>query len=621
MLASPFYLHTWKKFVDEGVLDSNRINERISESWHRCKQANVNPHMNKGQKILSSNFFQDQKKKSEIFLDIAIPQLQNMRRTIDELQMMALLIDPDGYVLSLSGNQQTLKRAKHINFIEGVKWTEAAVGTNAIGTALQIEEAIMISGTEHYSVASHSWSCAAAPIHNDDGKLIGVLDFSCPIEFSHPYMLGMVTSIAHAIERECSIRVHQNELHLIHRFLDVIDSDEQVVICNHRDVIVSASKKVRERVSNWSRMKLEDLMQNGLKPKLEVPIYSNDRMIGKCIYVKENKQGNVFSTSPFINGVTFPGVIGTSNAFQHTLEEIKLVSPTDASVYVCGETGVGKEYVARAIHENSSRKNGPFIAVNCGSLPKELMESELFGYAEGAFTGARRQGYKGKFEQADGGTIFLDEIGEVPPEMQVALLRVLQERIVTPIGSSKEVPVNIRIITATHKDLLRLVEEGKFRQDLYYRLHVYPLYVPSLIERKEDIPYFIQDFCRRKNWNVVFPKNICNQLSQHAWPGNIRELLNVLERIYILSQGREICGKQISFLLQTMMGNQNQLELQAENKTEHTLNFREKIQRDSMIEALEKTNGNVSLASKLLDVPRSTFYKRMQKYKLKSRFL
>ncbi|PHB91038.1 sigma-54-dependent Fis family transcriptional regulator [Bacillus wiedmannii] len=616
MLASPFYLHTWKKFVDEGVLDSNRMNERISESWHRCKQANVNPHMNKGQKILSSNIFQDQKKKSEIFLDIAIPQLQNMRKTIDELQMMALLIDPDGYVLSLSGNQQTLKRAKHINFIEGVKWTEAAVGTNAIGTALQIEEAIMISGTEHYSVASHSWSCAAAPIHNDDGKLIGVLDFSCPIEFSHPYMLGMVTSIAHAIERECSIRVHQNELHLIHRFLDVIDSDEQVVICNHRDVIVSASKKVRERVSNWSRMKLEDLIQNGLKPKLEVPVYSNDRMIGKCIYVKENKQGNLFSTSPFINGITFPGVIGTSNAFQHTLEEIKLVSPTDASVYVCGETGVGKEYVARAIHENSPRKNGPFIAVNCGSLPKELMESELFGYAEGAFTGARRQGYKGKFEQADGGTIFLDEIGEVPPEMQVALLRVLQERTVTPIGSSKEVPVNIRIITATHKDLLRLVEEGKFRQDLYYRLHVYPLYVPSLIERKEDIPYFIQDFCERKNLNVVFPKSICNQLSQHTWPGNIRELLNVLERIYILSQGREICEKQISFLLQTMMGNQHQLELQAENKTEHTLNFREKIQRVSMIEALEKTNGNVSLAAKLLDVPRSTFYKRMQKYKL-----
>ncbi|AXK18697.1 sigma-54-dependent Fis family transcriptional regulator [Bacillus sp. COPE52] len=616
MLASPFYLHTWKKFIDKGVLDSNRINERISESWHRCKQANVNPHMNKGQKILSSNIFQEQKKKSENFLDIALPQIQNMRKIIDELQMMALLIDPDGYVLSLSGNKQTLKRAKHINFIEGVKWTEAAVGTNAIGTALEIEEAIMISGTEHYSVASHSWSCAAAPIHNDDLKLIGVLDFSCPIEFSHPYMLGMVTSIAHAIERECSIRVHQNELHLIHRFLDVIDSDEQVVICNHRDVIVSASKSVRKRVTNWSRMKLEDLMRYGLETKLEIPVYSNERMIGKCMYLKENKQMNTYSAFTFIKGITFSGVTGTSKAFQHTLEEIKLVSPTDASVYVCGETGVGKEYVARAIHENSPRKDGPFIAVNCGSLPKELMESELFGYTEGAFTGARRQGYKGKFEQANGGTLFLDEVGEVPSEMQVALLRVLQERTITPIGSSKEVPVNIRIITATHKDLLRLVEEGKFRQDLYYRLHVYPLYVPSLLERKEDIPYFIQHFCERKNWNVVFPKSICNQFLQHTWPGNIRELVNVLERIYILSQGREICEKQVAFLIQTMMGSERQSQLQTENNEEHTLSFRERIQHDSMIEALQKTNGNVSLAAKLLDVPRSTFYKRMQKFNL-----
>ncbi|EEL50529.1 sigma-54-dependent Fis family transcriptional regulator [Bacillus cereus] len=618
MLASPFYLHTWKKFVDEGVLDSTRINKRISESWHRSKQANVNPHMNKGQNILTSSVFDEQKQKSEIFLDIALPHLQNMQKTIDELQMMALLIDPDGYAISITGNNRTLKQAKHINFIEGVKWTEAAVGTNAIGTALAIEEAIMISGTEHYSVASHSWSCAATPIHNDDGKLIGVLDFSCPIEFSHPYMLGMVTSIVHAIERECSIRVHQHELQLIHRFLDVIDSEEPVVICNHRQVVISASKPIREQISNWSRMKVNDLLQYEFQSQMEVPVYNNDRMIGKCIYLSKSQFQKVYHAVQMQKEVHFPGVVGTSDSFQRTLEEIKLVSQADASVCVCGETGVGKEYVARAIHENSTRKNGPFVAVNCGALPKELMESELFGYVEGAFTGARRQGYKGKFEQANGGTIFLDEIGEVPPEMQVALLRVLQERKVTPIGSAKEVPVDIRVITATHRDLLQLVEEGKFRQDLYYRLHVYPIYVPSLCERKEDIPYFIQDFCKRKNWNIQFPAKVYEQFLHHKWAGNIRELLNVLERIYILSQGREICENQISFLLQTMNVNQKNLELKEQKamKHEHTLTFREKIQRDGMIEALQKTKGNVSLAAKLLDVPRSTFYKRMQRFQL-----
>ena len=203
------------------------------------------------------------------------------------------------------------------------------------------------------------------------------------------------------------------------------------------------------------------------------------------VFLKENKQANfIFSLSVYKRNY-FPWSYWDKQRISTYFREIKLVSPTDASVYVCGETGVGKEYVARAIHENSP-ENHLFIAVNCGSLPKELMESELFGYAEGAFTGARRQGYKGKFEQADGGTKILDEIGEVPPEMQVALLRVFGELTVTPIGSS-EVPVNIRIITATHKDLLRLVEEGKFRQDLYYRLHVYPLYVPSLIRKEKRI--------------------------------------------------------------------------------------------------------------------------------------
>ncbi|EMA6342943.1 sigma-54-dependent Fis family transcriptional regulator [Bacillus cytotoxicus] len=617
MLTSTFYLHTWEKFVNEGVLDPTRINKRILESWHRCKAENVNPHIEKGQNILTYNKFKEQKKKSEIFLDIALPHLQNMKKTIDELQMMALLIDPDGYVLSITGNQKTLRQAEHINFIEGVKWTEAAVGTNAIGTALATEEAIMISGTEHYSIASHSWSCAAAPIHNDDGKLLGVLDFSCPIECSHPYMLGMVTSIAHAIERECSIRVHQHELELLHRFLHVIDGDEPVVICNHRQIVISASKSVRKQVPNWSRIKVADLLHDGWNIQMEVPVYDNDRMIGKCLYLAEKQFKAVHFSASFQKPIHFPGVIGISDTFQRTLEEIKLVSQTDASVYVCGETGVGKEYVARAIHENSSRKNGPFIALNCGALPKELMESELFGYVEGAFTGARRQGYKGKFEQANGGTIFLDEIGEVSPEMQVALLRVLQERKVTPIGSIKEVAVDIRVITATHRDLLQLVEEGKFRQDLYYRLHVYPIYVPSLRERREDIPYFIKDFCARKKWNIQFPTSICNRLLQYEWSGNIRELFNVLERLYILSQGKEINRKQVSLILQSMQGDQKDFWKETKDmKKEHKLTFREKIQRDGMIEALQKAKGNVSLAAKLLNVPRSTFYKRMQRFQL-----
>ncbi|UUZ91782.1 sigma 54-interacting transcriptional regulator [Paenibacillus sp. P25] len=245
-----------------------------------------------------------------------------------------------------------------------------------------------------------------------------------------------------------------------------------------------------------------------------------------------------YFASPSCPPFEFRGEAGVSQAFQRTLHELRRVAPTDATVYLLGETGTGKEVIAQSIHENSPRKNGPFVAVNCGAIPKELMESELFGYAEGAFTGARRSGYKGKFEQANHGTLFLDEIGEIPPSMQVALLRVLQERKVTPLGSLKEVPLNIRIIAATHRDLRQLVDEGKFREDLYYRLHVYPINVPPLRERKEDIPYLVRYFCDKLGWNLPLTPPFWERLMEYHWPGNIRELMNVLERQHILNQGK-----------------------------------------------------------------------------------
>jgi transcriptional regulator of acetoin/glycerol metabolism len=248
------------------------------------------------------------------------------------------------------------------------------------------------------------------------------------------------------------------------------------------------------------------------------------------------------------------------------------------------------------------------------------MESELFGYVEGAFTGAKRQGYKGKFEQANNGTIFLDEIGEIPQAMQVALLRVLQERKVTPVGGTKEIPLDIRIIAATHRDLLQLVNEGTFRKDLYYRLHVYPIYVPSLRERQEDIPHLVRYFCKQNDWSIDWPDECFDRLMEYTWPGNIRELFNVLERLRILTQGMATDKSRLLDLLHSLNINHRLTAPGAleQNRTETPiqLTFREKIQKDLMIEALHKTKGNVTLAAKLLDIPRSTFYKRMQKFNL-----
>ena len=631
MLETSISLNAWEHFVKNDVFDSSRLNKRIIESWHRCKGLDVNPYLVKGKNVLLGDSLKFQRDRNSLFLDIAIPHLAKMRDLVHSSGMLALLVDPEGYVLAVEGKKETLERAKIINFVEGVCWTEREVGTNAIGTALQVEEAVVITGTEHFSVGSHPWSCAAAPIRNDDGKVIGIIDVSCPIEGAQPHMLGIVTFVAYTIERELSIRMHKDEMELIQNSFELIESNQSLVICNYKQTIVSASKLMRKGIPNCVGMQVRDLYEYGFHILKEVPIYSKNhgQIVGMCKYLSQQTRS---CSEPyyFVNEQSrpfhFKGVAGTSQSFLRTLEGIKCVAPSDASVYIIGETGTGKEVIAHTIHENSPRKNGPFVAVNCGAIPKELMESELFGYVEGAFTGAKRQGYKGKFEQANHGTLFLDEIGEIPHTMQVVILRVLQEHKVTPIGGNKEIPLDIRVITATHRNLTQLIQEGKFREDLYYRLNVFPIYVPPLRERKDDIPYFVRYFCKKNNWNVEISDDFLEKLMGYHWPGNIRELLNILERLQILSRN-ETVGKYQLLNWLDMFG----MELQKTSRdfvereksrplTQQSmaplLTLRENIQRELIIDFLRKAKGNVTLAAKLSGIPRSTFYKKMQKFDL-----
>jgi transcriptional regulator of acetoin/glycerol metabolism len=624
-MNTTFYLNTWKRFVEEGVLDSARLNRRIIESWYRCKKGKVNPYLNKGMHLLTEEQLHIKKEKHSLLINIASPYIKKMEQAFKDSGMMALLVDPDGYVLSLTGNEKTLSDARRINFVEGVRWTEGEVGTNAIGTALQTKEAVVINGAEHFSVASHLWSCTATPILQENGDLMGVIDVSCPVEYSHPFMLGMVTSIAYAIEKETSKRSYRKEIALIQQASHTAEKHHNhlFIVCNLNQMIVSASKPVCEKLPQSIGMSLQELLHNGYQIDIEMPFLSKEdnSIIGSCFFLSEvftHHQHSMFSSSVSSTPFVFIGECGTSETFQDTLKKVKLVAPTDTTVFISGETGSGKELIAQSIHANSPRKNGPFISLNCGAIPKDLIESELFGYVEGAFTGARRKGYKGKFEQAHKGTIFLDEIGEIPHSMQVALLRVLQERKVTPIGGTKEVALDVRVITATHCDIRELVKEGVFRKDLFYRLNVYPISVPPLRKRKEDIPYLVRYFCQKNHWNIPNLDDLSARLKDYEWPGNIRELINVLERMLILHQdrqsGQDILSNSIEALTIHHSSDASAVEPKPVEVTEKKLKAREKIQRDLMLEALKKTRGNVTAAAKLLEIPRSTFYKRLQKF-------
>ncbi|MCC5912369.1 MAG: sigma-54-dependent Fis family transcriptional regulator [Clostridiaceae bacterium] len=308
-------------------------------------------------------------------------------------------------------------------------------------------------------------------------------------------------------------------------------------------------------------------------------------------------------------------IIGNSGAMKEILKMIERVAKTNATILILGESGTGKEIIANTIHYNSDRSKKPYIKVNCGAIPENLIESELFGYEKGAFTGAATRKI-GKFERAQGGTIFLDEVGELDLSMQVKLLRVLQEKEVERIGGNERIKVDIRVIAATNRDLYKMVEDGTFREDLYYRLNVIPINIPSLRDRREDIPLLINHFLKKYGEeigrkNISIDEGAKKKLMDYQWRGNIRELENVMERMLILAEGNIITEKNIPFEISMDKEKQGKFILPSEGIV------MEDLERDLILQALERTDYNQTNASKLLGMTRHTLLYRMEKHGIK----
>jgi two-component system NtrC family response regulator len=312
----------------------------------------------------------------------------------------------------------------------------------------------------------------------------------------------------------------------------------------------------------------------------------------------------------------FESIVGNSKALLRVLDQAARVAQRDATVLIHGETGTGKELIARAIHHNSRRHNRPFIAINCGAIPRDLVESELFGYARGAFTGALT-GKTGRIELADGGTLFLDEIGDLPLDAQVKLLRVLQEGELAKLGESSPVKVDVRVIAATHRDLSAMIEDATFRQDLYYRLAVVPLKVPPLRERREDIPGLIEALQQRIRQRhglteMRLAPSVHQRLISYSWPGNVRQLENVLERLMLLAAGDVITADDLP---EELISPSASSAVLWPALPEEGLSL-EVIERELISRALEKFKGNQTQAARYLDISRRTLIYRMEKHGL-----
>ena len=308
----------------------------------------------------------------------------------------------------------------------------------------------------------------------------------------------------------------------------------------------------------------------------------------------------------------FRSIVGTSRAMEGVFSVVRKVADTEATVLVTGESGTGKELVARAIHSGISRRAAPFVAVNCAAIPRDLLESELFGHVKGAFTGAVRD-KEGKFQLADGGTIFLDEVGDLPLELQPKLLRVLQERVVEPVGGTSPGKIDVRVVAATNADLERWIAEGRFREDLYYRLCVIPIQLPPLRERVEDIPLLIRYFCTKFGAErVTFAKEALRRLQEYAWPGNVRELENTVERLLIMREGDEIGPEELPAKISAVppAAEGGVLRLPAGG---YSL---EQLEMEAVVEALNRCDWNQTAAARFLRIPRHTLIYRMEKYNI-----
>lgn len=575
----------WKRFIkgDDEALRS--MSKKIALSWQACYANNINPYATKPQKILTVSELKKRQKQNQRLIQLVEKEVQGVKDILNIKKPLFVLTDAKGSIIWRDGNYQSKDYANAIYFKEGSSWQELDVGTNAIGMALKSKKEEVIGLNEHYSAASRNWGCASAPIFDDENQLVGILDVSTYQNDSAKEALFFLTAITQKISNQLiRAALEKKQLLLSYR----IKMTQEDILCDLHYKVVYVPEKYQENFLVNQDIR-EQLGKEMIYQQEEIQI--NGSVIGYrvTLYYCPTEETTFY----------YAGVKSQNKQYNQFLAGTLKIAKSELPIHIYGESGSGKEIVAKTIHYNSKEKNGPLVAINCGAVNENLLESELFGYAAGAFTGASGQGYQGKIEQADNGTLFLDEIDSMSEKMQAALLRVLEEKKVTPL-SGKPKEVSFRLITASNQDLRQKVKEGKFREDLFYRIYVGKLDIPPLRQRLEDLIPLTQAFCHKKNWKISWQDKIIQEAQNYSWPGNIREYQNFLARLYVFYESEIPSQEQLRELIQTG----SLLKEQGEPSSE----------RKKIYQALEKERYHISNAAKSLGVSRATFYRRMKEY-------
>jgi len=559
---------------------------------------------------------------------LALPVMADLYRQVAGTDSLVLLSDSGGVILHSVGDADGggfAARARDVALAPGVSWSEASKGTNAIGTALAEGRSAIIHGDEHFLHAHRQLTCSCTPIASPTGDWLGALDVSGDPRSFHPHTMALVRMSAQTIENQLFAAQFADALLVrFHGRPELVGTLFEGMAAFASDGTFLAANR-----SGWFQLGMSaDVLAGATFTELfglpMPPSGTADTLLrdlalpsGVRIYARLSHRAEAAAPlrvpQPAVQPSSALARLDTGDAcMAAVLQRVARLRGRDIPLLILGRTGSGKEWLARAVHADSPRASGPFVAVNCAAIPETLIEAELFGYEEGAFTGARRRGHAGKIAQAHGGTLFLDEIGDMPLAQQVRLVRVLQERAVTALGGTHSTAVDIRIICATHRDLRAQMADGTFREDLYYRIHGLAVTLPPLAGRSDFdalVLRILQDECEHGPQAISAPALAL--LRRHAWPGNLRELASVLRTAALMAEGEVRIGVEHlpdDFAVQAAM--QPAPADRATGDAEAVAGCMRDWEAARIREALARHGGNVSAAARELGVSRNTIYRR-----------
>ena len=581
----------------------------------------------------------------------AVPAMETLYQQIVNTHNMVILTDATGVIVHSLGDDDFLEKASRVALQPGVAWSEASKGTNAIGTAIAENSPTLVHADQHYLAANHFLTCSAAPITDHLGKVIGVLDVSGDQRSFHKHTMALVRMSALMIENQLFSATFEDAITLhfhtrpefIGTLMEGIASFSpggRFLAANRNGLFqlgLPFSALQSHTFSSLFGLPVSALFEHyrtAAPGLLTLCMHNGVRVYGRAQLRLAN---SVFQqslsgerTAPAIAANT---AVATNQAaaqarrlsglrylrtgdpqLELVIDKVTRVLGRDIPIMIMGETGTGKELLAQAIHNDSPRAMSPFVAVNCASIPETLIESELFGYEDGAFTGARKKGAVGKILQANGGTLFLDEIGDMPFSLQARLLRVLQERMVTPLGSDKSIPVNVELICATNHNLRERMARGLFREDLYYRLNGLVVKLPPLRERTdlETVVRKILSTEAEHGRHHVSPE-ILALFRRHRWPGNFRQLTNLLRTAIVMAGDEtEICLRHMpdDFLDDIEQSAPPDATASTDRLLAQGANL-EEMEQSVIAKSLAANGGNVSATARALGVSRNTIYRKI----------